>query len=281
MIYGIINAFIWAFASIMYKKSLRETRNFLSDSMYQFLWAVFMLIFSIFWYIFLDFQIPNFLILILLISTGILQIFSDLFEQFAYKNEKLSTLAPFWEFRSIITILLGFIIFQDTSLISFLFALSAWAILFAGNINPKTFQINKYCISMWISGFLLALKMIIYGFILVEITPYNVFFYNILLVCLLLWIFVIYTKQLSQIKKFTPKAIKYFSLENIGRLIYTVIVLFLIKNLWVVQAILLWMLFLFASVAFARIFLKEKISKKQKIVLILVSICISAWVYFW
>ena len=281
MIYGIINAFIWAFASIMYKKSLRETRNFLSDSMYQFLWAVFMLIFSIFWYIFLDFQIPNFLILILLISTGILQIFSDLFEQFAYKNEKLSTLAPFWEFRSIITILLGFTIFQDTSLISFLFALSAWAILFAGNINPKTFQINKYCISMWISGFLLALKMIIYGFILVEITPYNVFFYNILLVCLLLWIFVIYTKQLSQIKKFTPKAIKYFSLENIGRLIYTVIVLFLIKNLWVVQAILLWMLFLFASVAFARIFLKEKISKKQKIVLILVSICISAWVYFW
>lgn len=281
MIYGIINAFIWAFASIMYKKSLRETRNFLSDSMYQFLWAVFMLIFSIFWYIFLDFQIPNFLILILLISTGILQIFSDLFEQFAYKNEKLSTLAPFWEFRSIITILLGFIIFQDTSLISFLFALSAWAILFAGNINPKTFQINKYCISMWISGFLLALKMIIYGFILVEITPYNVFFYNILFVCLLLWIFVIYTKQLSQIKKFTPKAIKYFSLENIGRLIYTVIVLFLIKNLWVVQAILLWMLFLFASVAFARIFLKEKISKKQKIVLILVSICISAWVYFW
>ncbi len=281
MIYGIINAFIWAFSSIMYKKSLWETRNFLSDSMYQFLWAVFMLIFSIFWYIFLDFQIPNFLILILLISTGVLQIFSDLFEQFAYKNEKLSTLAPFWEFRSIITILLGFIIFQDTSLISFLFALSAWAILFAGNINPKTFQINKYCIAMWISGFLLALKMIIYGFILVEITPYNVFFYNILLVCLLLWIFVIYTKQLSQIKKFTPKAIKYFSLENIGRLIYTVIVLFLIKNLWVVQAILLWMLFLFASVAFARIFLKEKISKKQKIVLILVSICISAWVYFW
>jgi len=281
MIYGIINAFIWAFSSIMYKKSLWETQHFLSDVMYQFIWAMFMLLFAIFWYIFLDFQIPNFLVLALLITTGILQIFSDLFEQFAYKNEKLSTLAPFWEFSSIFTIIFWFVIFQDTTFLSFIFALLAGVTLFAGNINFTTFKINKYCISMGISWLLLAIKMIIYWFILVKISPYNVFFYNILFVTLLLWWYTILTKQLSQIKKFTPKAIKYFTLENIGRLIYTVIVLFMIQNLWIIQAVLLGMLFLFASVFFAKIFLWEKISKKQKLILLIVSICISAWVIYW
>jgi len=281
MIFGILNAFIWAFSSIMYKKSLRETSAYLSDAMYQFLWAVFMLICSSFAYIFLDFQIPNIYLIVLLILTAILQIFSDLFEQFAYRNEKISTLSPFGEFRSIVTILLWFLIFQDTSFISFVFALMATIVLFAWNVNPKTFTFNRFCLAMSISGFLLALKMILYWFILAEISSYNVFFYNILFASIILFIFVVLKKQLSEVKKFTPRGIKYFSLENIGRLFYTIIVLFLIQNLWVVQAVLLGMLFLYSTTFFAYFFLKEKISHKQKMVLFFVSICISVWVYFW
>lgn len=281
MIYGIVNAFIWAFSSILYKKSLRETGKYLSDSMYQFLWAIFMLVASGLGYFFLDFQIPNFHLIVLLIITAILQIFSDLFEQFAYRNEKISTLSPFGEFRSIITILLWFLVFQDTSLLSFIFALLAAWVLFWWNINPKTFRFNKYCLAMSFSGFFLAIKMILYWFILAEISSYNVFFYNILFVSILLFLYVVWKKQLWQIKKFTPAGIKYFSLENIWRLFYTLIVLFLIQNLWVVQAVILGMLFLYTTTLFAYIFLKEKISHKQKLVLISVSIFISLWIYFW
>lgn len=275
MIYGIINAFIWAFSSVMYKKSLQETAKYLSDSMYQFLWAIFMLICSGLWYFVFDFQIPGIFIVFLLLITAILQIFSELLEQYAYKNEKISTLTPFWEFQSIVTILLWFIIFQDTSIVSFIFAFLAAIILFLWNINPQTFRFNKYCFIMSMSWLLLSIRMIFYGFILADFSSYNVFFFNILFVSILLFIFVFFKKQIKEVKQFTPQWVTYFSLENIWRLIYALIVLFLIENLWITETVLLWMLWLYTTTFIAHIFLQEDVSKKQLMVLFLVSICIS------
>jgi hypothetical protein len=72
----------------------------------------------------------------------------------------------------------------------------------------------------------------------------------------------------------------FIALENILRFIVGIVSLFLIKELWIIQAVLIGMLFLVFSMISAFLFLKEIPTKKEIIIVILVCVCISGWVYF-
>jgi hypothetical protein len=72
----------------------------------------------------------------------------------------------------------------------------------------------------------------------------------------------------------------FIALENILRFIVGIVSLFLIKELWIIQAVLIGMLFLVFSMISAFLFLKEVPSKKEILLVIWVCLCISGWVYF-
>ena len=110
MIYWIINAIIQSIWWILYKKSLVIMNWIISDKFYQLICAFFTICFSLVLYFYYDLEQINIYIFIMLIATALFWIISELFEQYAYKNEKLSILVPYWEFKSIFTVIFWFLL---------------------------------------------------------------------------------------------------------------------------------------------------------------------------
>lgn len=281
MFYWILNAIIWSIWWILYKKSLAVMNWIISDKFYQLIWAFFTIIFSLFLYFYFDFEYINIYLFLMLLGTSILWIFWELFEQYAYKNEKLSVLMPYWEFESIFIVIFWFLLFSNNSITSLVFTLLAWLILIIWSINFKKISFNKYCLALIITSLFSTFKVILYWFILKSLAVYNVFFYNILIVFILLLLVSIFNKEILKLKKLHIKKYKYIFLENFVRFIVWILSLFIINELWVIQAVLIWMMYMVTSMISAYFFLKEKITKKEIIIAFLVSLCIWWWIIWW
>lgn len=281
MLYWILNAILWSIAGIIYKRALELTNGVLSSKLYQFIGATITLLLWSIGYVFLDLEFITIWVAGLLFISAFFWIFSEAFEQYAYKNEKLSTLLPYWEAETVFTVVFGFLLFTDSSLNSFLFTLVAWAILILWSIDFKKVSFNKYCWALIFSALLSSIKILIYWYVLLEISAYNTFLYNTFMMFIILLIVNIFTKDISNIKQLSPKVWKFIAIENILWFIYWVISLFLIQELWIVQAVLIGMLYMVFSMITAFIFLKEIPTKKEISLVVLVCACISGWVYFW
>jgi hypothetical protein len=55
------------------------------------------------------------------------------------------------------------------------------------------------------SAFLASIKVIIFGYILLEITAYNAFLYNTFMIFMILLIINFLTKDIANVKKLSPK----------------------------------------------------------------------------
>jgi hypothetical protein len=281
MIYWIINALLWAFWNIIYKKSIGLANWKISDKYYQFIWNLLMLIFLPLIYLYFEFQWINLLLFSLLFIWAILWIISSLLDQYAYKNEKISVLIPFWEFRSIFTIFIWFFVLSDNSLISFIFAMFAWIVLVIWWIDFKNFKINKYCLSITASALFWAIQNVIFWYLLISLSEYSVLFFNVAVTFFILFIITLLSKDFYQYKNINKKIASYIAFEQFTWLLIGFITLFLIKELWLVQAILIWMLYLITSLIFSLIFLKNIPSKKEIIIVILIFTFVTFWTIFW
>lgn len=277
MIYWIISAILSAIWDNIYKKSVMLSKWKISDKYYQFIWNLFMLLILPISYIFYSFEIINLKILILLIITSSINIIAELFEQYAYKNEKMSILIPYWEFKSIFAILLWFFIFWESSIITFILAIIAWSILVVGSINFKNIKFNKYCLALMISSFMQATKFIIYWFILISISELSIMFYSSFIKTIILLIIIILAKEIYSYKRINKKMSSFILLENIVWISVTFITLFLIKELWIVQTVLIWMIYLAISMLIAFIVFKNKPTKKEFIITITITTLIWIW----
>lgn len=281
MIYWILSAILWATWDIVYKKSLELSNWKISDKYYNFIWNLFMLLFFPVVYLFFEFEWITITIFYLIVLASFFKIIWELFEQTAIKNEKLSVLVPYWEFQSIFTVLIGFFVFSQNSRISFICALLAWLTLVIWSVDFKKFKFNKYCLTMILSSFFLALKYIIYWFVLLEISEYSTLFYATIISTIILLLIIVFSKSLLEYKNINKKISKYIFWENIIRLGVSFITLFLIKELWIVQAVLIWMIYLIISLFFSFIFLKDKPEKKAIIIAVIVFLLVSFWWFFW
>lgn len=281
MLFWIFNAILWSVAIVLYKKALDITNGVLSSKLYQFIGAIVTLSLWIIGYFFIDTEVIWGGIAGLLFISAIFGIFSEVFAQHAYKNEKLSTLLPYGEFETIFTVVFWFLLFTDSSFNSFIFTIIAWFILILWSIDFKKLSFNKYCVSLMIAALLWSIKVLLFWYILLELTPYNVFVYNTMMVLGILLVINIFTKDIRNIKLLSQQMTIYIALENILRFVIWIVSLFLIKELWIVQAVLIGMLFLVFSMISAFLFLRETPTKKEIFIVIWVCVCISCWVYFW
>ena len=281
MFLWILNAILWSIWGIVYKKSLMAMDWVISNKLYQFIWAFFTILFTWILYLYYDFESVDLFIFFLLFLTAILWIFWELFSQYAYKKEKISVLVPYEEFESIFTVGFWFILFSDNSLISFVFTIFAWITLVIWSIDFKNFSFNKYCLALIVSSLFSTSQILLYWYILIKISEFNVFFYNIIMVFFILLVISIFNKEIYKIWKINIFKYKYIFLENFIRFIIWIFSLFIISELWIIQAVLIWMLFMITSMLSAYFFLKEKISKKEIIVAVIVSLCIWGGVFLW
>lgn len=128
---------------------------------------------------------------------SLLGISIGLISQYAYKNEKISTLTPFSEVGRIFTIILGFLFLSGTRISSLVFALLAASVLILSSIDFKTFHINKYCLALLGTGFIHAINTLIIGFALIQFTPFTLITLDVSIVSAILFLFLLFSQKFS------------------------------------------------------------------------------------
>lgn len=278
MLLAIINTFLWSLSSILWKKSLEL--NKLSQRLFMFLdlpiGFLVAIILILFWYsqYISDYRVYFGIILIIVISINIIQI-----NQFLYKNEKMSVLIPYDNLDKIFTIILGFLFFKNSSLVSFLIAILSVFVILGFTIDFKNFKLPKRFLSIVIRTILVVFKNILLAFIIVKINTITFFSYNTIFNVLILLGLILYKKEYSWIKTAWVEFYKYrFSAAIIWQL-SAFISLFLLETQWLVIANLLGFLGIGITLLFGFIVLKDRPNKKDLTQAII--ICILVWIgYF-
>lgn len=167
---------------------------------------------------------------------SILGIVSGLLSQYAYSNEKISVLAPFGEAKQLITIVLGFCLFQGkTSVFTFAMALLAGTIIVLSGLDTKTMSANRYCSALALSGLLRATASIGIAYVLAVLSPATYLITDLAITTSILGMAFVYRKMTAPNQSIAPsKPVPIFremSINNGLWLISYVIGLTLVKNL--------------------------------------------------
>lgn len=284
MFYWILWALLVSLWDIAYKKAVLVSENKVSDLWFQFVsWGLSLSLISAiyFWAILFNFQtltnIFSLKIISILVIVGFISIFVSSLFAYAYKNEKLAVLAPYQESETIFTVIFWFLFFSDVSITSFIFVLIAWFILILWSLDFKNLKFNKFAFAIVLWNFVYALKANLIAYILVSITPLDSLFYSNIFAFLFAIIIVFYKKEITQTIWWTDKKMVLFmNSESITRLTVWFIYAILVKEVWIIQTTLLWLLTIFSNMAFAYFVFNEIPAKKDYIIAFFVILCI-AW----
>ena len=204
---------------------------------------------------------------------GIVQIYSNL-DQNLYRKEKLSNILPYENLYAVFSIIAGFLIFRDTSRISFVIAIVTFLVILAFSFDLKKLTIPKSFKTILIIQFLLTVEVLLTGRFLQSVsdTQYYVLYEVVVLILLL---FPILTKSsFKDLKKTTKPFYGYLMggalSSHLARLLY----LFTVGEFWVVMSTLLSFLGTGLTLLFGRIVLKEKPTKKNIIMCVIVAILV-------
>jgi len=184
---------------------------------------------------------------------------------------------PYQNISRIIVIIFWFLIYQDTSLITLIISIITTIIIALFSIDFKNHTVPKdieiYSIVQIINGIVILTTV----YILKEIWNVNYFLYMYIIWIIFISIIVWYKWQFKQAIKL-PKKFWYYRLttSHIWWVSY-LLSLLVIENLWATLSILVSYVWLSVTLLFTYLFLWEKLSKKDIILSIIVSLLIGIW----
>ncbi|VVB78329.1 EamA-like transporter family protein [uncultured archaeon] len=274
----ILGAFLEASGMIIEKKTLKKKNiNYKNYTIYSFLAIVIVMIPFLFFFWKLDpgaFEIKNILIFL---SISIIALIANLLIFYSLKRESLGEFEPIALMQPLFTILLAFILSFFLKVYSnennpaiLVLALIASVTLIITHMKKHHLKFDKYIISALIGGFLFAVELVLSKMILEYYSSWT--FYFLRCVVILIIATLIFRPSFKKIDKQThyftwitafiwifQRSILYWGYENLG-IIYTTIVLSILSPILVF--------------VFAKIFLKEKITKKEVISAVVIVACV-------
>ena len=125
--------------------------------------------------------------------------------QKAYKNEKLSVLTPYENINEILSIILAFLIFWWVSYITFLLAILIIIITFLFSVDIKKLKFPNFFLTFFLSQLSLTLYGISMWYIFKIITFSEYFSIESLFIFIILFITIVWEKQIPTIIKQTKK----------------------------------------------------------------------------
>lgn len=228
-----------------------------------------------------DFSWFNYIILFLILLVIVIWFVSTRIGQYAYTREKISTITPYENINSILSIILAFFIFSwEISIKSFILTITAWLVVIISSIDFNKIEVPKVIKLFSFQQLLKSISLIVVWYILKQITPIDYYIINSLIAIFTLLILIYSKKELWQIIS-QPKSFykNRFSASFIWSISW-VISLFIIKDLWVWISILLGYLYIIFILTLSYIFLWDKPSTKNIITTIIVSILVWFWYYY-
>ncbi|MCF7834974.1 hypothetical protein K9M48_02870 [Candidatus Gracilibacteria bacterium] len=204
----------------------------------------------------------------------------DYIQQSLYKKEKISSLLPYENLNSVFTIIVGFFIFKDSSLISVGISMLVILITIGSSINIKKFERPKNLKSILLVQVLVTIECILTGYFLKDMGDQDYFILYELIIVAILIVPVLIKGYISKIKgtkiKFRGYETGQATLTNISFLLY----LFLVSEFGVVISTLLSFLANGVTMLFGYIILKEKPGKKDIILTIITTLLVGIGFYF-
>ena len=274
----IIGAFLEATGMIAEKKTLKKKNmNYKSYCIYSFLAIVIVSIPFLFFFWKLTPEALLLKNLLILLAICVIALIANLLIFYSLKRETLTEFEPISLMQPLFVILLAFILSffmnaysKENNLLLLVLALIASLALIAAHVRKHHLVYNKYIIAALLGSFFFAVELVLSNLILPYYSSWTFYFLRCLIILIIGW--VILRPSFKKIDKqshyltwgvslvwIIQRAILYWGYENLG-IIYTTIVLSILSPI---------LIFLFA-----RIFLKEKISKRQIASAIIILICV-------
>lgn len=278
---ALISMILSSLATIFNKKSLGvSTLSNLWYKSFAAMWGIVIL------WIFVWFLKINVLEIFLtpIILLCILYVLWSLYESFLYQNlyrqEKISDVLPFVNINKIFTILIWFLIFHDSSYITFWMSLLCWIIVIIFSLDFKRFKFPKRITQFIYAEFITSLNILLTVFILKYIDFKELFSLYYIFLWIVIFTALIYKKEINSL--FTQS--KTFYKNRVWVLITWqssfIISLFLIQWLWVTISVLLSFLWIIVTLIFSYFFLKDIPNKKNILQTFIIAILVWIWYIF-
>lgn len=280
MIWWIVNAFLWSISSVIWKKSLEL--NKMSQRLFMFLWVVWWILISIFFISmsFTKFPFSDLKIYIAIVMITLISIAMWYLTQYIYKNEKISVLLPYSNIDRIIIIIAWFLFFSNASLISFVCSILATISITLFSLDFWNMKLPKNIWLVVLNNILSATKVLSLWWLFLHITSITFYSYNTLFYSVLLLIPILKNGDYKNITKWSKEFFAYRIWAAILGQVAAIIWFFLLEKLWVVVSNLISFLWMWITLLFSYIMLKDKPQKKDVIQAILLSVLVSIWYYF-
>ncbi len=281
MIWSILSNLLWSISSVFWKKSLVWAN--IPKMLFRFLWelagvVIAVILIFVQWFDFhklLDWKLMWSIVLIMVVILT-----SDYLSQKVYKKEKLSTLMPYENLNSVLSIIAWYFIFKDASLISVGIAILVVVITIVSVIDFKNLTLPKNMWLVLIYQVLNTIEILMTWYFLKNVSNTDYFIlYEIVIIFMLLFP-IFFNKEYHALKTAKPVFYKDRFLWSIAGNISFLLYLFLVWEFGVVVSIMLGFLGDGITLLFGFFFLKDKPKKKDIILLIITWILIWVWFYF-
>lgn len=221
-----------------------------------------------------DLRVP-----LLLATVSGASIAAGYFNSYAYANEKISSLAPYSQVSSILSIVMGFFLFRETTDVAvFVGAVVASVAIFLSNIRGGRLAFGKYQIALSVSGAFAAVAAIASAYLVEIMSPFGLVFGQAAFGLVILAVYGFFHRKDFRLPTkgnrkpfvwglFTTNMLWVFSC-GIG--------LFLYSSIGIVAAILLSMISLVVALVLSYLFYKDRPSTRDVLVAVVVMLCIGA-----
>ena len=281
MIWWVLSTFLLSFSTIFRKKAMMFKTS-LGDFWFMLLgmtWGtvIFLILICIGK---LNLEVFTIKYIALTAIMWILRICSTLISQHVYKKEKISLLAPYENLNKILSIIISFFLFWDVSVISLCIALLVVIIIFTSSYDFKNKYIPKSIQLFSLNQIIISINTLILWYVLLTISALDFFILDKIIVLPILFILVIWSKDISNFRSLEKRFIQTRIAAAIFGSIAFILSLYVISEFWVTINILLSFIFLIFILTFSYFLLWDKPTKKSIIVSIVVVILVWLWFYF-
>lgn len=276
MFTAIITTVLNSFAEIFWKKWLKyrlSTRNY--DLSGFFAGLLILLVLLVLW---IDASKIDLFAIAIVTILFFLYTFNNIFRQKLLREEKISFLIPYSNINKVIMIILWFIIFRDSSLITVLIWIFVILILVISSIDLKTFKISKKLWNILTIQVIDWLAWVLWWWFIVMYSDKLYFALYVIIGLVLLSLINIKTWEIKEL----VSAPKWFWKDRVLSStwwLWWFLSLVLISNLWITTSVLLSFLWIWTTLLFSYMFLRDKPVKKDIILTIVVMILIWLWYY--
>lgn len=225
--------------------------------------------------LFLNMRVVGGIIFVLIID-----IRYDYLDQSLYREEKVSTMIPYENLNCVFAIVAWYLMFRDASLISVGISMIVIIMTILSSMDFKHFTWPKNIKKILLIQILITAETLITWYFLKDVSDKDFFIvYQVVIIIMLLFPFVI-KNFFSQIKSLKPRFRWYQTISSTSNNISFLLYLFLVSEFGVVISTLLSFLWDGITLLFGFIFLREKPSKKDVIMIVATTVLVGLGFYF-